>query len=502
MYSSYNAQHNSSSGYFQDTGQNMNNYLQAISVADHDVLYQARNIAYMSLDRKCIQLEAELAAEKRLNERLLSQISNAQVLPVASVNTSSANSQAVISSLETPPSIPFFEHDDHPKANRGIKVPTLDLLTDGQGVKLNTQALKSISQTFMAAMNQIHHHRLAPPNSTNLAVESRRYLTNTLLSAHEEFRYAEDAWKVRRYIIHKYPDWNAKDKTRLTRANPSIDNASKRKGFEISRIERSKKRKKTAPPPGTTFINLDIDDLSSSSTTTINASSNSSPPPSTTTVNAPSNSSPPLSTTTNTPDECPPSSSSTTVNAPSNSSPPLSTTTNTPDECPLSSSTTTINAPSNGSPPLSTTTVNTSINGAVSAISSPVTVTPHETAVVSTQIRDTRRRGNPLTGLNIPSTIAPLHSDPSLSTPASASAPPMTGIQQKLASVSTTTFSARNMFLETYLADPSNPRLSTNEFKLLWDKKKNDKELVKKYTDIGKKRKAASGTRTKEPTDG
>ncbi|KAJ3900719.1 hypothetical protein F5879DRAFT_992616 [Lentinula edodes] len=454
MYSSYNAQHNSSSGYFQDTGQNMNNYLQAISVADHDVLYQARNIAYMSLDRKCIQLEAELAAEKRLNERLLSQISNAQVLPVASVNTSSANSQAVISSLETPPSIPFFEHDDHPKANRGIKVPTLDLLTDGQGVKLNTQALKSISQTFMAAMNQIHHHRLAPPNSTNLAVESRHYLTNTLLSAHEEFRYAEDAWKVRCYIIHKYPDWNAKDKTRLTCANPSIDNASKWKGFEISRIERSKKRKKTAPPPGTTFINLDSDDLSSSSTTTINASSNISPPPSTTTVNAPSN-----------------------------GSPLPSTTTNTPDECPLSLSTTTINAPSNGSPPLSTTTVNTSINGAVSAISSPVTVTPHETAVVSTLIRDTRRRGNPLTGLNIPSTIAPLHSDPSLSTPALASAPPMTGIQQKLASVSTTTFSARNMFLETYLADPSNPRLSTNEFKLLWDKKKNDKELVKRRSD-------------------
>ncbi|KAJ3885356.1 hypothetical protein GG344DRAFT_70614 [Lentinula edodes] len=190
------------------------------------------------------------------------------------------NPQSVLKSLEIPSSTNFLKCSEYPKVeqwtdaewkvysecqvNCGHTVHALDFLVNAQGVELTSQEVKPFTRTFMAAINQLYHHRLAPSNSSNLTVEARRYITNTLLSTHIEFRFAQDEWKVRRYITHKYPEWNAKDKTKLTRGIPSIDNSGKRKGDEMLKKEKKKSRTgkdKKAPPLGTEIIDLDNDEL-------------------------------------------------------------------------------------------------------------------------------------------------------------------------------------------------------------------------------------------------
>ncbi|KAJ3845648.1 hypothetical protein EV368DRAFT_90344 [Lentinula lateritia] len=194
------------------------------------------------------------------------------------------NPQSVLKSLKIPSSTNFLKCSEYPKVeqwtdaewkvysehhvNCGHTVSALDFLVNAQGVKLTSQEVKPFARTFMAAINQLYHHRLAPSNSSNLTVEARRYITNTLLSTHVEFRFAQDEWKVRQYITHKYPEWNAKDKTKLTRGIPSINNfinnSGKRRSDEMSQKEKKKSRTgkdKNAPPLGTEIIDLDNDEL-------------------------------------------------------------------------------------------------------------------------------------------------------------------------------------------------------------------------------------------------
>ncbi|KAJ4500088.1 hypothetical protein C8R41DRAFT_863424 [Lentinula lateritia] len=457
-------------------------------------------------DRKCMQLEAELTAEKRLNERLLYQLSQPPPPPLAPMSigpSEGTNPQSVLKSLEIPSSTNFLKCSEYPKVeqwtdaewkvyserqvNCGHTVHTLDFLVNAQGVKLTSQEVKPFARTFMAAINQLYHHRLAPSNSSNLTMEARRYITNTLLSTHIEFRFAQDEWKVRRYITHKYPEWNVKDKTKLTRGIPSIDNSGKRKGDEMLKKEKKKSRTgkdKNAPPLGTEIIDLDNDELIATPITSEKAQptsiSNSVPQSShlqssvSTSISAVATSTALLSDST----------SLDKLMAPSFNAVPSTAILTSSKHAPSPI------APVEGDKSLPVGEPNKAVNSvATSTNGDPA---PPETVLIddsgriitaSDELSSAQHCINPLSGLIIPSTISLSQAPPSpssnpLTTISTTTAPK----PKKFASVSPNLFSARNMYLKEYLANSANVRLTTDKFKCIWDQKKKDPVLVKAST--------------------
>ncbi|KAJ3808248.1 hypothetical protein F5876DRAFT_78929 [Lentinula aff. lateritia] len=408
------------------------------------------------------------------------------------------NPQSVLKSLKIPSSTNFLKCSKYPKVeqwtdakwkvyserqvNCGHTVSALDFLVNAQGVKLTSQEVKPFARTFMAAINQLYHHWLAPPNSSNLTVEARRYITNTLLSTHVEFRFAQDEWKVRRYITHKYPEWNAKDKTKLTRGIPSINNSGKRKSDEMSQKEKKKMRTgkdKNTPPLGTEIIDLDNNELIATPITVKSMPRCLAPPFAS------------ISTVATSTALLSDSTSLHKVMAPSFNDIPstaiLTSSKHAPSPIPPIEGDKSLPV---GEPNKAVNSVATSTNGDPAP---PETVLINDSGGIITasdELLSARRCINPLAGLTIPSTISLSQAPPSLSSNSLTMISTTTAPKpKKFASVSPNLFSARNMYLKEYLANSANERPTTDEFKCIWDQKKKDLVLVKAKTDIGKHRK-------------